>query len=81
MDADIQGALNQLNRSWKCFEHNGKPMTKTQVKAVLEYGKQVGYKSVSQITEKEISEIIDKVNRRNIGGFTEQKQNINQSLF
>lgn len=68
MDADIQGALNQIDRSWKCFEHNGLPMTKSQVKAVLEYGKQVGYETVSQITDKEISEIIDKVNRRNMGG-------------
>lgn len=65
MDADIQGSIDQLERSWKCFEHNGKPMTKPQVKAVLEYGLQVGYDAVSQLKEIEIDEIIDKVNKRN----------------
>ena len=68
MDADIKGALAQIDRSWKAFEHNGKPMTKQQVKAVLEYGNQVGYTLVSQLKEKEIDEIIDKVNKRNISG-------------
>jgi uncharacterized tellurite resistance protein B-like protein len=59
MDADIQGALNQIDRSWKCFEHNGLPMTKTQVKAVLEYGKQAGYETVSQITDTEVDMILN----------------------
>jgi hypothetical protein len=58
MDAYIQGALDQINKSWRAFEHNGKRMTKTQVEAVLTYGKNKGYKSISQIPDKIIDEII-----------------------
>jgi len=59
MDADIKGCLNQINRSWKAFEHNGKPMTKTQVKKVLEYGLSKGYETVSQITDQEVNKILN----------------------
>jgi hypothetical protein len=64
MDASVQGALAQINQSWKAFSHDGKRMTKNQVEAILKYADQVGYTLVSQISDKEISEIIDKVNRR-----------------
>jgi len=59
MDADIKGCLNQINRSWKAFEHNGKPMTKLQVKAVLQYGISKGYESVSQITNEETDLVLN----------------------
>lgn len=61
MDADIQGALAQIDRSWKAFAYKNKPMTKPQVKAVLEYGNQVGYKLISEFKENEIDEIINKI--------------------
>lgn len=35
MHADIIGALNAINISWKAFEHKGVKMTKQQVKKVL----------------------------------------------
>lgn len=54
MDADIKGALNQLNKSYKAFEHDGKPMTKNQVKHCLQYGLEKGYEVVSQLTETDI---------------------------
>lgn len=60
MNADIQGALNQINHSWRAFEHKGKPMTKSQVKRVLEYGLAKGYTTTDQLTEKEVDEIIEK---------------------
>jgi hypothetical protein len=63
MNADVEGALAQINRSYKDFEHKGKPMTKVQVKAVLEYAKQVGYKSTNQLKDFEVDDIIDKVNK------------------
>jgi hypothetical protein len=63
MNADVEGALAQINRSYKAFEHKGKPMTKAQVKAVLEYAKQVGYKSTNQLKDFEVDDIIDKVNK------------------
>ena len=64
MHADIEGALAQINTSWKAFEHRGKQMSKIQVKAVLEYAKQVGFKTTDQIPDKDIDEIIDKINKR-----------------
>ena len=64
MNADVKGALEQINTSWKAFEHRGKQMTKEQVKSVLEYANQVGYKTTEQIPENVIDEIIDKINKR-----------------
>ena len=61
MDADIQGCLNSINRSWRAFEHNGKPMTKIQVEKVLEYAISKGYKFVSEITDEEFDNVIDKI--------------------
>ena len=58
MKADIQGALNQINKSYKAFVHNDKPMTKLQVKTVLEYGLKKGYKHTGEFTQEEIDEII-----------------------
>ena len=58
MKADLKGALQQLDRSWRSFEHRGKPMTKEQVKKVLEYGLSKGYKHTGQLTDEEVDEII-----------------------
>lgn len=58
MNADIKGALNQLNVSWKAFVHNGKPMTKPQVKAVLEFGVKMGYKTTAELQEEDVTRII-----------------------
>ena len=59
MHADLQGALNQINKSWKAFEHKGKKMTKAQVKSVLEYGISKGYKSTSELSDKEVDELLN----------------------
>lgn len=58
MDADLQGCLNQLDRSYKAFEHNGQPMYKHQVKAILEYGLVKGYKALSEISDEETEKIL-----------------------
>jgi hypothetical protein len=58
MDADIKGCYEQLNRSYRAFEHNGKSMTKIQVKKCLEYGLASGMKSVSEIPTEIIESII-----------------------
>ncbi|EJL66293.1 hypothetical protein [Flavobacterium sp. CF136] len=63
MDADIQGCLNQIDRSYKAFQHNGKSLTKLEVQAVLEYGKAQGYKSVSEIKDSDVDDILNKVNK------------------
>jgi hypothetical protein len=58
MDAYIKGCLAQINTSYKAFEHNGKRMSKAQVKAVLEYGLLLGYDRVSQFLDSEIDNVL-----------------------
>lgn len=58
MHADLRGALSQLNKSWRAFEHNDKPMTKIQVKAVLEYGISQGYESTNELSDEEIDNVL-----------------------
>ena len=59
MQADIQGALNQLNKSWRSFEHKGKPMTKSQVEKVLKYALSQGYKTTAELSDDEVDLLID----------------------
>ena len=54
MNADLAGALEQLEMSWKAFEHNGKPMTKEQVRKALVYGLQKGYKHTGELTDADV---------------------------
>lgn len=61
MDASVQGALAQIDRSWRAFTHKGKPMTKEQVTKVLIYANNKGYKSTSQLLDEEIDKIIDDI--------------------
>jgi len=62
MNADIQGALAQINKSWKAFTHKGKPMTKEQVFKVLTYANNKGYKSTADLSDDEIDELLKKQN-------------------
>ena len=62
MNADCKGALAQLNKSWRAFEHNGKSMTKPQVKAVLEYAVKKGYEHTGLLSQEEIDKIIVDIN-------------------
>lgn len=58
MHADLKGALQQINKSWNAFEHNNKPMTKNQVRKVLEYGIEKGYKTTKDFKPGEVDEIL-----------------------
>lgn len=58
MHADIKGALAQLNTSYRAFEHKGKRMTKQQVKKVLEYALEKGYKSTAQLSDNEVDSVL-----------------------
>ena len=58
MHADIQGALNQIYKSFKAFRHKGMPMSKEQVRKVLEYGISKGYKSTEEFTDEEVDSIL-----------------------
>lgn len=59
MNADIVGALERLDKSWRAFEHKGKPMTQEQVRKVLVYGIQKGYKHTGQFSVAEIDAILE----------------------
>lgn len=54
MNADLVGALEQLDKSWKAFEHKGKPMTKEQVRKALVYGIKKGYKHTGELTDEDV---------------------------
>lgn len=60
MNADLQGALNQIDKSWRVFEYKGKPMTKQQVKEILEYGISKGYETTNELSSVEIETILNK---------------------
>ena len=59
MNADLKGALEQINRSWKAFEHRGKKMTKSQVRKVLEYGISKGYATTAELKNEEVDNILN----------------------
>lgn len=63
MNADIKGALKQINKSYKAFTHKGKSMSKEQVKAVLEYGVKKGYDHTGELSDEEIDNILSTLNK------------------
>ena len=60
MNADCKGALDAIDKSWRTFTHKGKYMSKADVKAVLEYAIDKGYKHTGLLTDKEVDNIINK---------------------
>jgi hypothetical protein len=62
MNADCKGALAQINKSWKAFTHNGKGMSKAEVKAVLEYAIEKGYEHTGLLSQEEIDSAIKNIN-------------------
>ena len=61
MNADIAGALEQINKSYSTFEHRGKRMTKDQVRKVLKHGIKKGYTHTGEFTDKEIDKILNQM--------------------
>ena len=66
MNADLKGALEQINRSWKAFEHRGKKMTKSQVRKVLEYGISKGYATTAELKNEEVDNILNNLTPQGI---------------
>ena len=58
MHADLQGALSQINKSWKAFVHNGKSLTKKNVIFILKAGIAKGYKTTADFKENEVDELL-----------------------
>lgn len=61
MNADLKGALAQLNKSYKAFRHYDKPMSKEEVKAVLEYGIAMGYKTTAELKASEVDTVLGRL--------------------
>ena len=61
MNADCKGALAQINRSYKAFVHKDQPMSKAEVKAVLEYAVQQGYEHTGMLSDEEVDTILQKL--------------------
>lgn len=59
MHADIQGALEQIDNSYKAFIHKGKPMTKEEVKFVLEWADFYGYKNTAELTDEDVDNALE----------------------
>lgn len=64
MNADCKGALAQINTSYRAFEHKGKPMTKAEVKAVLEYAVEKGYEDTGMLSDEEVDRILNKLKQQ-----------------
>lgn len=58
MDANIKGALEQLNKSYPVFTHRGRFLSKDDVGKVLKYGLSKGYKTVYELSDKEVDEVL-----------------------
>jgi len=59
MHADLIGALEQINKAYKAFEHRGQRMSKQQVRKVLVYGINKGYKSTADFTDEEVDTVLN----------------------
>lgn len=61
MNADCKGALAQINKSYKAFVHKGKPMSKAEVKAVLQYAINKGYEHTGMLSDDEVDNILQSI--------------------
>jgi hypothetical protein len=59
MKANLKGSLENINKCWRWFEHNGKSMSKQEVRTVLEYGIQKGYETTDDFKEGEIDNLLN----------------------
>ena len=59
MHADLTGALEQINKVYRAFEHKGKRMSKEQVRKVLKYGLSKGYKTTAELSDDEVDKVLE----------------------
>jgi hypothetical protein len=65
MNADCRGALAHINKSYKAFEHKGKPMSKAEVKAVLQYAVDKGYEHTGMLSDEEVDNVLKQYKSNN----------------
>lgn len=61
MHADIQGALQKIDRTWRLFVHKGRRMSRLEVETVLKYALEKGYKTTAELTDEEVDEVLNKM--------------------
>lgn len=61
MHADVKGALAQIDKAWRSFEHRGQRMTKKEVVAVLTYANSRGYKTTAELSDDEVDEVLSRL--------------------
>lgn len=59
MNADLAGALENLDEVWQAFEHKGEPMSKEEVRKALVYGLKKGYDHTGQLTDEDVDNAIE----------------------
>jgi hypothetical protein len=63
MNADIKGAFEQLNISWKCFQHRGRRMSKEEVRTVLMYAIDKGYITTEELSDEEVDNVLSSIKK------------------
>lgn len=58
MHTDLKWALKHINKTYHCWDHRGKSLTKSQVQSILEYGIKQGYETSDELTDKEVDEVL-----------------------
>jgi hypothetical protein len=81
MDGNIKGALAQINKSYHIIEHNGKTFSKSQLKAILEYGIKKGYELLSEFSDEEINQILNELKQENAKRISSKVQSGNARLL
>lgn len=59
MHADLKGALEQIDKAYKAFEHRGQRMSKEQVRKVLKCGISKGYKTTAELSDEEVDSVLN----------------------
>ena len=58
MNANLRGTLYNLGKAVGIIKHNGKSLTRKQLKALCEYGIRKGYEHTGQFSDEEVDAII-----------------------
>ena len=59
MNANVKGALKDLNRFYKIFTHNGKSLKKSEVKNILMNAINKGYETIYDIPDEEVEKWVN----------------------
>lgn len=61
MDVDLKGGLKYINLLDGVIQHRGIYLTKKQIKIIFEYGISKGFKTMKEIPDSDVDDILNKV--------------------